>query len=90
MGEISRDDQALIAAYEEQITLHPRSTIARYKLGLLLARLGRLDAAIEQWREGVRIDPNNLAARLALDEALSYLERKKRGQATFQSDHGLE
>lgn len=54
------------------IGLRPNDAAARSNLGVTLARLGRYDAAIEQFEAVLRIDPsldqvrNNLAQARAL------------------------
>jgi len=63
--------------YRKQIELNPRSTMARYKLGQLLARLGRHEEAVVQLKNVIAIDSNHLAARQALQEVLSQMESGK-------------
>jgi len=44
---------------------------ARFNLGIALARLGRLDEAIVQFSEAVRLKPDFAEARQALEHAMS-------------------
>lgn len=70
------DVKGWVQWYQKQITLNPRSTMARYKLGQLLARTGRYQEAISQWKAVIAIDSNHLAARQAVQEILSRVEIK--------------
>ncbi|MBI3595584.1 MAG: hypothetical protein HY203_00340 [Nitrospirae bacterium] len=64
--------------YRKQIELNPRGTEARYKLGVLLARLGRFEEAIVQLKNVIAIDSNHLAARGALREILPQMEARRK------------
>ena len=51
--------------------LQPDFFEARNNLGILLARSGRLDEAIEQFRKALEIDPGSAEVRKNLDIALA-------------------
>lgn len=72
----SNDVESWVRWYQKQIQFNPRSTMARYKLGQLLARIGRYQEAISQWKAVIAIDANHLAARQAIQEVLSRVEIK--------------
>ena len=59
------------SAYREAIRLRPDYAEAHNNLGILLARQGRLEAAIGHFREAMRIRPDNPEAQRNLDAALS-------------------
>jgi Flp pilus assembly protein TadD len=58
------------------VKLDPRYADARNNLGVLLARLGRLPEAAEQFRETLKIDPSRADARGNLEK----LEAAARGR----------
>lgn len=49
------------AVYRESVKWDPRFVDGRRNLGALLARQGKFNEAIEQWQEGLKIEPNNVA-----------------------------
>lgn len=75
----SNDAESWVRWYQKQITLNPRSTMARYKLGRLLTGLGRYEEAINQWQAVIAIDSNHLAARQAIQEVLSHVSHRGAG-----------
>jgi tetratricopeptide (TPR) repeat protein len=77
----ANDSEAWLRWYRKQIELNPKSTLARYKLGHLLAKLGRYEEAVGLWKSIIPIDPNHLAARLAIEEVLSRMEARSYGKA---------
>ena len=71
-GVLHREDpSAAESAYREAIRLRPDYPEAHNNLGILLARQGRLEAAIGHFRETLRIRPDNPEAQRNLDAALS-------------------
>ena len=57
------------ARFEAAWRRQPDYLEARFNHGTTLARLGRLDEAVAQWREVLRIDPADADARQALEHA---------------------
>jgi len=55
----------------------PRDTGARLALGELLARSGRFEESLTQYREAMAIDPNSADARFGYAGALVGLGRRK-------------
>jgi Flp pilus assembly protein TadD len=55
--------------------LKPDDADARFSLGMTLARLGRLDDAIVQLSDAVRIRPGFTEARQALEDVMSLKRR---------------
>jgi Flp pilus assembly protein TadD len=53
------------------VELQPEFVQARNNLGILLARSGRLDEAIEQFRQALEIEPGSAEVRRNLDIALA-------------------
>ena len=71
-GVLHRENpSAAESAYREAIRLRPEYAEAHNNLGILLARQGRLEAAIGHFRETLRIRPDNPEAQRNLDAALS-------------------
>ncbi len=67
------DDALAIRKYQELLKLRPDVVEARANLGATLARAGRFDEAIEQYRVALAKSGNNLALRLNL--ALAYYKK---------------
>ncbi len=59
-----------VLMFRRAVHLSERDVDARFHLGEMLWQLGLTDEAIASWREAAKIDPQFLAARLALAEAL--------------------
>jgi len=49
----------------------PKEPMLRYNYGIALQELGRLDDAIREWRQALRLAPDNIDARLRVAAALS-------------------
>lgn len=67
------DDATAITKYQELLKLRPDVMEARANLGAALARAGRFDEAIEQYRAALAKSPQNPALRLNL--ALAYYKK---------------
>ena len=52
--------------YEAAVAARPMYAPARIQLGVTLLSLGESDAAAEQWRKVLEIDPDNVRARMYL------------------------
>ena len=52
--------------YEQAVGMKPENVEARDKLGLMYAQQGRLEDAIVQFREALRIKPSDPIARQSL------------------------
>jgi tetratricopeptide (TPR) repeat protein len=76
------DDALAIRKYQELLKLHPEVVEARANLGAALARLGRFDEAIDQYRAALAKNAGNSALRLNL--ALAYY---KKGSLRDASEH---
>jgi len=63
------------AVYRRIFELRPNYAAARFAAGLLAARQGRLDRAIEHWEVAARLDPDNETVRRNLD-----LARRKKAE----------
>jgi tetratricopeptide (TPR) repeat protein len=55
---------AAVAEFEHAKKLRPDFVPARIHLGVTMFSLGRRDAAIAEWQEVLRIDPQNKSAQL--------------------------
>jgi len=53
------------------LRLRPDDADSHFNLGIALARSGRIDDAITQFSEALRVRPDFPAARQALDQAMS-------------------
>lgn len=82
--EETNDTENWLKWYWKQIELNPRSTMARYKLGRLLEKLGKYEEALVQLKNVISIDANHLAARMAIEEVLSQMEVRRE---PFTSKH---
>ncbi len=61
------------------IELNPEFAMAHKRLGMVLARMGRADEAVEEWMEAKRLDPDDHLIYLNLGS--HYLERRDFGKA---------
>jgi Flp pilus assembly protein TadD len=53
------DLQQAVTAYKNFLSLRPNESAVRSNLGVLLARLGRFDEAIAEYKEAYGLDPSN-------------------------------
>lgn len=63
------------AVYERIFELRPNYASARFSAGLMAARQGKLDRAIEHWEVAARLDPDNETVRRNLE-----LARRKKAE----------
>ncbi len=76
------NDAIAIRNYQELLKLHPEVIEARANLGAVLAKLGRFDEAIDQYRAALAKNAGNSALRLNL--ALAYY---KKGSMRDAAEH---
>ena len=69
--------EAVESRHDEDDRLKPGFVEARFNLGVALAKAKRFPEAIEQFRETLRVDPANAAAKKFLEQAQAI---KRRGQ----------
>jgi len=67
--EAGRDSEAY-AQYVQILTRWPKKVDAHVNQGLLAARLGRTDEAVDHWERAIDLDPSQANAQLYLGEAL--------------------
>ena len=68
--DASRHFQQALNIYKQQVQANPGDAVVRHSLGLLLADIGRLDDAIAQLREALRLRPGYVEARRNLEAML--------------------
>ncbi|MBS1857427.1 MAG: tetratricopeptide repeat protein [Acidobacteria bacterium] len=66
------DLEAAVLAYRDCIAAEPDRVEARSNLGAVLAKLGRYQEAIEQYREALAVAPAAVVSRLRFNLALAY------------------
>ncbi len=71
----NRDYRTDLALWTDTVARRPDHPAARYNLGLMLSRAGRVAAAADQWRTALRLDPRQPAAHNNLANALVSLGR---------------
>ncbi len=54
------DPQKAFNLFEQAVKYDPRFVDGRRNMGAVLARQGRFPEAIQQWQEGLKIEPNNV------------------------------
>ena len=67
-------------SYRDFVAARPRDVGAAINFGIALARLGRMNEAVDEFRRAVRLDPRNPTARNNL--ARAEVELRERGAAT--------
>ncbi|MBI2946405.1 MAG: tetratricopeptide repeat protein [Verrucomicrobia bacterium] len=73
----SKDYKEAITQYETVVKLYPKLLMARLALGDVLMKAGKLDQAVEQFREAHRIAPDFRPAQEALEQSESQVRRIK-------------
>jgi Flp pilus assembly protein TadD len=68
----------------------PADAQARNVLGTVLLRLGDVDAAIDEFRQGARLDPRAIEARVNLAQALSRAGRTDESRAVLEEAQRLK
>ena len=66
-GRVSSD---AVEEYQRLIRLSPKDIELHFELGNLFKVLGKREEALREWKMVIQIDPNNLAARRAIQELL--------------------
>jgi tetratricopeptide (TPR) repeat protein len=69
-GRIASDDEAAINFYREGLKLCPDDDVARYELGRILQKRGRLAEAEAEFRGALKINPGFHEARRQLEAVL--------------------
>ena len=77
-----RDSESL---WQHTLECTSENKIAHYNFGFFLAHQNRLDEAIEQYREAVRISPDYVEAQLNLGVALARLRRYDEAVTPFET-----
>ena len=87
-----RDYRTEESIWRDTAAKSPRSALVRNNLGRALAAQGRIDEAIAEYREGLRIDPRHAATRSKLGNALAdqgrFEEAATEYAAALQEDPG--
>ncbi len=65
---------------------YPRDEGPYSELGMISAFLGNWEKALEEWREALRLDPNNAANYLTLSFAYMALNRLDEAEAVFKQE----
>jgi eukaryotic-like serine/threonine-protein kinase len=79
-GELDKAAQT----YELWKQTYPRDFIPDVNLGFIYAALGNWEKALEQSREALRLEPNNLVAHLNVGNAYTNLNRLDEGEAVYK------
>jgi len=61
--------EALIAAAQRRTQLRPDDAQARAYVAILMTRVGRIDAAVDEWRRAVALAPNVASMHMSLSRA---------------------
>ena len=87
-----RDYRTEESIWRDTAAKSPRSALVRNNLGRALAAQGRVDEAIAEYREGLRIDPRHAATRSKLGNALAdqgrFAEAATEYATALQEDPG--
>jgi O-antigen ligase len=73
-----------IEAFQRAIALEPYMYAHRFELGHLLLVLGRPDAAEQQWKKVMELEPNYLPARESLTELYAQSGRRMDAQREYE------
>ncbi len=65
---------------------YPRDEVPYIELGMISAFLGNWEKALEEWREALRLDPNNAVNYLTLSVAYTALNRLDEAEAVFKQE----
>lgn len=86
LAEIDGDDEATVASFSRAIELAPYGNGSFYeKRAIALSRLGRHDLAVEDFREALRRQPDELHLRARLADALEAAGRKAEARAELEA-----
>lgn len=55
--ELTGDEEGALACYAQLVQLYPKTVLPRNRAAMLLARRGHVQAALEQWRASLDIQP---------------------------------
>ena len=73
---VAGDVNGAIREYVEVLKLNPRHAVSHVNLGVMLARMNRLDEAIERFEAAVQLDPNYKEARDCLAQTRARRAQK--------------
>jgi tetratricopeptide (TPR) repeat protein len=82
--ESGRYDEAY-EHYKQMLTRFPQNTDALVNFGLLAARLGHSDEAIESWERAIDVDASQASAQLYLAEALARTAQPAAAATHFEA-----
>jgi tetratricopeptide (TPR) repeat protein len=93
----NRDYRSLLVIWQDTAEKRPDNHAAHYNLGLAMASAGKIDEALERYREALRLHPgfpeahNNLANLLTTlgktDEAIAHCRQALRAKPNFADAH---
>jgi tetratricopeptide (TPR) repeat protein len=81
-GELEKAAQT----YELWQQTYPRDDEPYRELGMISAFLGNWEKALEEWREALRLDPNNAVSYLTLSVAYTALNRLDEAEAVYKEE----
>ena len=84
IASLDRDQQKAFVSFQKAVQLNPNNKEARYGLGHILARQGKLPQAEEEFRAAIKIDENYSEAYTYLGLVLSMQNRWPEAIAVFR------
>ncbi len=79
-GELEKAAQT----YELWQQTYPKDAVPYRKLGIISGTLGNWEKALEEWREALRLEPNNVNNYINLGEAYMDLNRLDEAEAVYK------
>ena len=80
----ARDYQTAIIWMRVSIRVKPTFSPSHYGLGVALYNVGRIDEAIDEFREVIRLDPGSMSAHFYLGKALAKQHKSKEARHEFE------